>query len=280
MILTLRLLAPETSPERLPSEFMPTRTIDRPIPSAPLVVNRLSQLKLPPPRAVLSPNPWMVCLVLSSCTVTPLGAVPPEPVEAPPAPPVLAVAPALPPRPDEPLPAAPPRPPAPAEPPEPIVPPLAGVPPAPVACPPDPVVAGPAPPLPVVAPPGVPPEAPPLAVLPPVADVEPPEAWLPPEPVPWPVPLELQLAITSALAKTIVPNLLLPTRPPVETWSEFGATPVNSRDRACRSRPGTPFNEADYRRAQTQRQRLFSRSHDRRRRFATSEQFATSAHRR
>src|SRR5579885_1095116 len=84
MILTLWLLAPETSPERLPSEFMPTRTIDRPMASLPLVPKRLSQLNDPPPRAVFSPNPSIVCSVLSSCTVTPLGVPPPDPVEPPP----------------------------------------------------------------------------------------------------------------------------------------------------------------------------------------------------
>lgn len=66
MIFTLRLLAPEMSPERLPSEFIPTRTIDSPIESAPLVVKSLSQSKVPPPSAVLRPKPSIICSILSS----------------------------------------------------------------------------------------------------------------------------------------------------------------------------------------------------------------------
>ncbi len=47
-------------PVRLPSVFIPTRRMDKPIPSAPVVLNIVEIGTVPLPNAVLMPNPWMV----------------------------------------------------------------------------------------------------------------------------------------------------------------------------------------------------------------------------
>src|SRR4051812_16305650 len=66
-------------PVRLPSVFMPTRRMDKPVESAAVVVKSLSTGKLLPLgiSAVLMPKPWMVWWVAASCTVTPVELVPP-----------------------------------------------------------------------------------------------------------------------------------------------------------------------------------------------------------
>src|SRR6185312_15510154 len=164
----------------------------------PLVENsELATLVRSVPQLSLMPNPWIVCSVWPSCTVTaPLELLPAEPPLPAPAPPTPVAEQPTP----VPLPAAQAlpvvvRPPAPEPPdPLPVEPPL-----LPVVVPPLPVLV---PPLPVLPP-----------LVPPVAFVDPPEPVLvdPPEPVFCPGPLlELQ-PHNSALARMTLRNFLLPT---------------------------------------------------------------------
>jgi len=101
----LALASGMNGPVRLPSVFMPTRRMDKPIASVPAVPNSLStgKLLLLGIQAVVMPKPWMVWCIASSLTVTPLGVLPSEPLmPAPPESPELAPPkPLLAPEPDE-----------------------------------------------------------------------------------------------------------------------------------------------------------------------------------
>ena len=108
-------------PVRLPSVFMPTRRMDKPIASGPVVPKSLSigRLLLLGVQAVVMPNPWMVWRFASNLTATPLGVLPPEPpLPATPEPLLPALPEPLLPAPPEPLLLAPPGPDEP--PPEPL----------------------------------------------------------------------------------------------------------------------------------------------------------------
>ena len=83
----LALASGMNGPVRLPSVFMPTRRMDKPIASVPAVPNSLStgKLLLLGIQAVVMPKPWMVWCIASSLTVTPRGVLPSEPlIPAPP----------------------------------------------------------------------------------------------------------------------------------------------------------------------------------------------------